>query len=77
MSRYIIIRETGADSHLLIDKKTGRVEPVECNPLETFASESTEQESHSMFKGVDMAISLKSRGEVSSRMFYNGDRSVA
>ena len=58
MSRYIVIKETGADNVLLIDKETRTVEEVDASTLDSFLEEGADGLRDNAFRGIEAAVAF-------------------
>lgn len=72
MTRYILIRETGSEMALLVDKMTMSVSEVPAPTADTGAISLPEELKR--FDGIEAAVAISDTPQVSARMYYRHDQ---
>jgi hypothetical protein len=75
VTRFILIREKGADVALLVDKLTMSVSEVPAPTAETGAISLPAELKR--FDGIEAAVAISDTPEVSARMYYRHDQMSA
>lgn len=77
MSRYIVLRETGAAVPLLIDKTTMTVTRMDPEAARALAPLTEARSRTAPFAGLDYAISIEYRSTAPARMLYAEEKPLA
>ena len=77
MSRFIVLRESGAALPLLIDKTTMTVTRLDPESARAIEGEPKPNQSPRPFEGLDYAFAVQYRSSAPARMFYREDLPLA